>query len=212
MSFAYSPIFLSGAGGGGGSSSSFGQEKITIGNADSGADYPTINAAIAAGYNIMNVISNVNEPSSIVVPSSGLSITIDPGATVNMGSNYFNIGDSSLSINGNGTILYAYSSGITLFDADTNGKLSVGTVTIDNDSPIPVCLTDATYARFYDVVFDGNVSICGDSNIYKGCIYKNSTIFIYPNVDNTILSGSIFQGVAVSDSGINTVIADSVVY
>jgi hypothetical protein len=206
MSFAYSPFSLSGTGGG-----SSGSGRITVGA--SGASYPTVTAALAAGHTVMSVINNVSEHSLINVPVDGLQLTIDANANFDIGSGYFNVFGYNMSVDGNGRLTYAATNtSHILFDGVDGGRLSVSDITVDNNSSVMSCLTDIKYARFYDVIFDGNVQICGDSNIYEGCIYKNSTIIVTSDVDNTIIDGSIFEGVVLADSGNNTVISDSVVY
>jgi hypothetical protein len=208
MSFAYSPLSLNGTAGGGGGT---GNGRVTVGA--SGASYTTVSAAVAAGHTALGVITLTNETDDVVVTSSGLQIDIDAGATLNMGSNHFDVGDYVLQIDGGGTLSYSSSDpSYILFDADDLGQVTVSNVTIANTSSEFVCLSDATYARFYDVMFEGDVKVCGDANIYEGCIWKNLTIFVPSGIDNTMIDGSIFEGVLVSDSGNNTVIADSVVF
>lgn len=207
MSFAYNPVQLSGGGGGGGS----GSGRITVG---ASGTYQSLTAAIGQGERVLSVISDVTEGNVVVtVPLDGLTITIDANADLNMGSGYFYVGDSYIHIDGAGRLLYdTDDANYVLFDGETTGKVVVSNITILNGSSVPACLTDTSYARFYDVIFDGDVKICGDANIYEGCIYRNSTIIVASGVDNAILDGSIFESVVVSDSGTNTVISDSVVY
>lgn len=204
MSFSYSPINITGG--------SSGSGRITVGA--SGASYLTVNAALAAGNTVMSVITDVTENAVVTVPAGGLQITIDSNSNYNMGSGYFSIGPYNMSVDGNGRLTYAITnSALYLFDTTTTtAKLNVSNITIDNNSSVQVCLTDAKYARFSDVIFEDNVTICGDSNIYEGCVFKSSTIIITSDVDNTIIDGSIFESVVLADSGNNTVISDSVVY
>ncbi len=211
MSFALNPFISFGTqnGGGGGATSA---GRITVGSV--GADYTTINNALAAGHKVMAVINDVTEVLDVSVPSPGLFIEIDPGAYLNMGSGYFNVSDRSLEIKGNGRISYNYSDVNTILfnGSGVTPKLTVGEVTIINNSPAASCITDINYARFYNVVFEGNVNICSDANVYEGCIWRFLNINIKSGADNTILDGSVFETVSVSDSGINTVISDTVVY
>lgn len=202
MSFAYSPINLTG------SSSSAGGGNITVGA--SGATYTTVAEALAAGVNSFSIITDLTESSLITVPFEGLAITLENG-TWNIGTGSINVGEYSLSLNGNGTLSYGNVQG-TLLSGVAGAELHVEGITIENTSSLLTCLTNLDYARFANVVFEGNVRICGDSNIYDGCIYKSSTITVQDAITNTLIGSSIFESVVLSDSGVNTLISDAVVY
>lgn len=210
MSFALNPFITFGtqSGGGGGST---GTGRITV--ADAGALYTSVNLAMAAGHNVIAVIGETTENNSIFVPSPGLTLTIDPGANLNLGSGYFNFDANDLDINGNGSITYNHlSSGVILFRALNNAKLSVESITLNNNSAIQTCLTNSEFATFSNVKFVGVLKLCANANTIDGCIFDGNTIFIDSTSSNTIIDSSILRNVLVSDSGVNTMISDCVVY
>lgn len=204
MSFSYSPIILTGAAGGG--SSSVGGGLVTVGPS---GNYPTINAAIEASHNILFVNSSYTESGDITVRESGLSITILPNASVNMGSYKFLTDNTNLYINGHGSMRYAYSSPNTLFDG--NGTINVNGIKIINASSSLAYITDMNDAKFNSVTFEGNVNIFGHKNIFNGSRFSNGNIAIASGIQNTLINGSIFDGVLIIDSGNGTVISDGVI-
>jgi hypothetical protein len=200
MSFAYNPLQTGGGSGSG---------RTTVGA--SGATYQTLSDAVTAGAYVLAVVADVTEDSTIFVPEDGLDIFIDNDAILNMGTNFFNVGANGLNIQGNGTLSYGNIPG-PLFSGIADAELTVEGITIDNNASTSVCITNIDYARFSDIIFDGNVRVCGDSNLYHDCIYRASNIQIITGITNTMIDGSIFESSAIADSGTNTVIADAVVY
>lgn len=202
MSFAYSPLDLTGAGGAGGAG------RVTVGA--SGATYTSVEDALTAGVNVFSIITDLTEEQLITVPDDGLEISIENG-TFNIGTGYFDVGGNQLKLEGNGTLAYGSVVG-TLISGVAGAALTVNGLTIDNNSGVTTCLSNIDYARFSNVIFLGNVRICGNQNIYEGCIYRSSTLLIPTGISNTLIDGSIFDTVLVQNSGTNTVISDAVVY
>lgn len=205
MSFSYFPILLSGTAGGGGA---VGGGLITVG--ESGM-FPTISEALTNWHNVLYINSDTIESADVTVPSSGLTITILPGAELNMGTNSFLMHGKTLGVNGHGTLSFAYSSPTNIFDGDNTSKLVVDGVTLLNNGGAISCLTNIDYARFCNVRFDGNVFICSDYNVLNGCIYSNGNLSIAANVDGTLMDGSIYDGILTIDSGNGHVISDGVI-
>lgn len=202
MSFSYFPIFLGGVGGG------VGRGIITVGEFGM---FPTISEAITNWHNVLFINSDTVETSDVVVPSSGLTITVLPGVELDMGSNKFVVDNSALGVNGQGTISFSYQSPDILFDGNDNSNLVVEGITINNEGPNSSCLTDIDYARFSNIRFDGNVLICSDYNILSGCHYSNGNLSIAANADGTLINGAVFDGTLTIDSGNSTVISDGVI-
>lgn len=200
MSFAYSPVDLTSAGGGAG--------RITVGA--SGATYTSVEDALAAGANVFSIITDLTEEQLITVPDDGLEISIENG-TFNIGTGYINVAGNQFKLDGNGTLAYGSVNG-TLISGVAGAALVVEGLTIDNNSVVTTCLTNIDYARWSNVIFLGNVRICGNQNIYEGSIYRSSAIVIPTGISNTLIDGSIFDSVVVQNSGTNTVISDAVVY
>lgn len=200
MSFSYSPLSF---GGGGGS----GSGRTTVGA--SGATYQTITDALDAGANVLTIIADVTENASITVPSDGLDILINDDATLAMGTNNFNISTYGLMLAGNGTISYGNAG--TLMSGIAGAHLYVEGVTFDNAATQDVCVTNVDYARFSNVIFDGDVKICGNSNIYDGCIYRVGVLQVASGINDTSIDGGIFESITLSDNGTNTVVSDIVI-
>lgn len=201
MSFSYIPITLSGQGNGGGG-------LITVG--ESGL-YSSINEAMDDWHNVLFINSDTTEPSGISVRPSGLTIVILPGVTLEMGTNKFNLNDTYLNISGHGNLSYAFTSTQTLFDGNAASKLSVEGITIQNTSTGYDCLTDIPYAKFSDVTIEGDVTVCSNYNTLAGITFKNGTIGVASGVASTLIAGSLFDGMLISDSGNGTVISDGVI-
>lgn len=205
MSFSYIPIIISGIGGGGGGA---GNGLITVG--ESGL-YSSINEAMDDWHNVLFVNSDTIEPSGISVRPSGLTIFILPGATLDVGSNTFTLDDTYLNISGQGNLAYALTSAGTLFDGNPASKLTIDGITIQNTSSAYDCLTDIPYAKFYDVTFEGDITVCGHYNSIDGATMKNGTIGIASGINSTMIDGAIFDGMLIADSGTGTIISDGVV-
>lgn len=203
MSFAYNPLSLSGSAGGGS-----GSGRTTVGA--SGASYTSIAAAISGNANVLSVITDVTESDVVQVPDDGLDIFIENDSTLTMGTNTFNVGSYGLIIGGHGTL--AFENAGTLFSGVAGAELFVEGITIDNNASQDVCITNIDYARFSNVIFDGSIKICGDSNSYSSCIYKNGTLLVGSGISNTSIDGGILESMVVSNSGTNTVMSDLVVY
>lgn len=209
MSFALNPFISFGTQSGGGGSGGTG--RITV--ADAGALYTSVNLAMADGHKVIAVIGETTENASISAPSPGLTLTIDPGANLNMGSGYFDFNANDLDINGNGSITYNHlSSGVILFQGLNNAKLNVENITINNNSAIATCLTNSEFASFSNVKFVGVLKLCANANILDGCLFDGNTIFIDSTSSNSVIDSSILRNVLISDSGVNTLISDCVVY
>jgi hypothetical protein len=207
VSFAYTPITLTGNSSGG-SSSSVGGGLVTVGES---GNYPTISAAIEASHNVLFVNSLSTETQNINVSSSGLFVTILPGGTVDIGNFKFAMDNAILNINGNGILRYNHTSQNTLFDGNINSRLKVADINVDNDSVVVSYVTDINYAKFSDITFDGNVNILGNANIFSDCVFINGNLGIADSVSNTLIAGCIFDGILILDSGNGTVISDGVV-
>lgn len=206
MSFAYTPITLSGTSSGGG-----GAGRITVGAASAGANFTSIAAAMAASHNSFSIISDINA-ATITVPSSGLQISIDKGARLNIGSNRFDVGAGELQIDGNGILSYD-SAALPVFDGSADAVLLVKDISLINSGSLERCLTDIDHARFSSVLSSGNYRICGNATMHHGGIYRNGTIQIPSTVSNTMIAGSIFKSMGtIADSGVNTVVDGAVVY
>lgn len=200
MSFALNPFISFGAGGGGGGGGGS-CECSTVG---SGADYETLSAALLAGSRNINVITDVTELTTIPINGATI-INIVEGSVLNLGSNTLNwAGDYGLEINGNGSLLYNTSSGV-LFNANgnTNAKLTVENINIQNNSSGNVCITDIDYARFHNVIFDSDLFICSDFNVYSDGIYRNGNIVFNTTGQHNNVVGGIFENVIVVNSGVN---------
>lgn len=200
MSFSYIPISLFGMGAGNG--------LITVG--ESGL-YSSINEAMDDWHNVLFINSDVTEPSGVSVRPSGLTIVILPSATLDMGTNKFNLNDTSLNITGHGNLSYAFTSAQTLFDGNAASKLSVQGITIQNASTGYDCLTNIPYAKFADVTIEGDATICSSYNTMNGTTFKNGTIGVASGVDSTLIAGSLFDGMLIIDSGNGTVISDGAI-
>lgn len=209
MSFAYSPINLDGSSGG---TSGGGAGRITVGSGNAGANFSSIAAAMAASHNSFSIISNLSAATPINVPASGLQISIDKGATLNIGSGYFNVGGNELQIDGNGILTYS-SSPFPLFDGTTGASLIVKDIGLFNSSSIERCLTDIDFARFSSVLSSGDYRICGNSSLHHGGIYRDGGVQVPSTVSNTLIASSIFRSMrAIADSGVNTVVDGALVY
>lgn len=210
MSFALNPYIGIGTAGGGGGGGGTG--RITVGA--SGAMYTTITNALVDNHKVMAVICDALQLGDVYVPVLGLTVTIDPGAHLQMGSGQFFMNSSAaLKIDGNGRLSHSYSdTSSILFNAAGGGLLNVDGIILDNNSSVVTSLTDVNFARFSNVVFEGTVAIAANDNVLGNCLYRNASIFINPTANNTLLDGCNFEGVTVSDSGVNTVISDVVVH
>lgn len=207
MSFAYTPIFITATQSAGGASS-VGGGLITVGTS---GIYPTVAAAIAASHNVLFVNSPATEQGDITVPSSGLNITILPFGRVDMGANRFLLDSRKLNIDGQGTVQFAHVAPSILFDGNIGSALNVNGVRIDNNSQIPTYMTDVNGAKFNSVVFEGDLHILSNDNIYNGCKYVNGNLTVAAGVTNTMIGNSIFDGMLIIDSGNGTMISDGAV-
>lgn len=211
MSFALNPFISFGSSGGGGNGST-GTGRITVGA--SGALYSTINDALNAGHHNMAVICDAYEIQDVTVPLLGMTVTIDPGAHLLMSSGSFLMNESAaLEINGPGRLSYSYTSAADiLFDTNGGGRLLVDGITLDNNSSVTHPLTDSNFARFSNIIFEGNINVTANDNVFNSCLYRNLSLFINNTANNTLFNGCNFEGISVADSGVNTVISNCVVH
>lgn len=203
MSFAYTPINLTGTAG-----TSIGGGLITVGTL---GVYPTVFDAIAASHNVLFVNSTSTETSNITVPSSGLYITILPNGALNMGTNRFTMNDTKIAMYGQGTLQYGYSVDNILFDGNVTSQLLVDGIKVSNTSTGFAYITDIPSAKFNGVSFEGNLNILADNGSYNGCRYLNGNLTIAGVADNTLIGTSVFDGILIIDSGNGTLISDGVV-
>jgi hypothetical protein len=207
MSFAYMPIILAGqviglvggAGGGAGIG-------VTVGA--SGASYTSVAAAAAAQQPVVHIISNVYESGLITVPNSGLMVHLYYDSTWSLGTFGMDVpGSRSVQIDGDGQMAYGtIARGIVI---NGSGMLSIENINIVNSgsSPAP-CLTNIDYVRINNVLFDGDVRICGDYNIYSDSIYRNGQLTIDSGTINDQIAAAIFQNYIVANSGTNSILSD----
>lgn len=127
----------------GGASSSF---DATVGA--TGADYTTIELALAATKSRLLVIDDVTTAGACAVPSTGLYIYIEKGKNVNMGANQFTFaGNYNLTIEGqendSSKITFAFTAATNteLIDtgANTSSVVTLRNLTIDNNSTQSGC-------------------------------------------------------------------------
>ena len=208
MSFALNPFIsvgtAGGVGGGGG--------DCDCTTAGSGGVYSTLAAAVLAGERHIRVVGPSTETQSVYF-NDDYYIELAENSTVNMGSNIFNWnGNYAVEIDGNGILQYATTSGSLFYgNGNSSAKLTVEGINIQNSSSGTVCLTDIRYARFHDVIFDGNVSICGDYNLYGDCIYRNGTVKFESTAENSHVAGAVYENMLAINSGVNCIFSDALV-
>jgi len=109
--------------------------------AQSGGDYTTVGAAWTAGARKILVTTGgtdtVTETGNINI-NSDMTVTIEPSVNWDFGDFRVVIGASTLiQLNGGGTITYAHTAGLPLFDEGAgNSKIIARDLTVDNNSTI----------------------------------------------------------------------------
>jgi hypothetical protein len=207
MSFAYTPIILSsqivGAIFGGGGGAGIG---VTVG--PSGGSYQSVADAVAAGQSTVHIINDVTESGIVNITPSGLIVHLYHGYTWNIANNQVNTPqNATLQIDGNGVVAFGDPATGVVFNG--SGVLVVENVTIRNNGVgATPCFSNMDYARMANILFEGDLRICGDFNIYSDSIYRNGQLTIDAGQQNNHIAGGIYETYAAVDSGTNNIQSD----
>jgi len=177
------------------------------------ADYPSVNAALAANENILHMIGDTTEYASVNLPTSGLLLHFYNDSIWNVQSgNIIWTAATQVTLDGNGTLQFAYPAQDTLFDPAgfIDARVVARDITFDNNSADLAVFTSGTNSRLVSCRVEGDLVLAGVRNAVTQCDISSNFIVV-SGAQNNLFSSSFLGGVII-DSGNGTLIADILTY